>query len=155
MKKIILSFIVLASASAFATDGRTTECFDVAVTVPKAIDANGPVDSNSIKTGAMVCTVERNMKYEDPDGIVATGDITITITEGKKQIAQYKMGAVSGEGAAGTFYNYYGKTKADVASTDDNAYKLVEFIMRNDHIKKGEFAGYVKINGSSLTLIQR
>lgn len=146
----------LVCGAAWATDGRSTGCFDVAVSVPKTFTAGEPQGTVYIKTGAVLCVTEKNMKAVDADEIVSTGEITIRVRENGRTSASYKLGARSSEGAAGTIYTSYGATVTDVSDQkDENNYKLATFKMRNDHIKRGEGAGAVALFGTELILFQR
>jgi hypothetical protein len=147
---------VLLSTSAFATDGKSTGCFDAALEVPQTVSAGEPQGQVFIATDIMVCTSAKNLKQVDPDGIVFTGDITIKVVDKDKTVASYQLGAVSSEGGLGTIYTAYGSSVEDVSNqTDKNAYKLASFRMRNDYIPKGEAAGSVNLFGHELILIQR
>ena len=85
MKKIILLVVTAClSLPAFATDGKTTECFNMALSVPEKFS---PEDSypiygqKLIKTDSILCVVEKNMVADDVDGIYSSGDIKITIKD--------------------------------------------------------------------------
>ncbi|MBY0453116.1 MAG: hypothetical protein K2P92_08775 [Bdellovibrionaceae bacterium] len=161
MKKLLLSFAVLfVTQIASATDGLSTGCFDIAVSVFSKMSQFGiDGDQHLIKTGAMICTTEKNIKYTDDDQIGGTGEITVRIFDNGKVVSLYNLGAISADAAAGTSYISYALTQADF-NTDPNDpgannYKLINFKMRNDHIKKGQYAGRVELFGQELALIQR
>lgn len=160
MKKLLLTFAVLCVAQmASATDGQSTGCFDMAVSIaPKLGEFGVEGDQHLIKTSGSICTTEKNMKDQDPDGMVRTGEVTVVVYDGKKAVAKYDMGALSAEGALGTFYSTYARNaeELNVDINDSSAnYKVITFIMRNDHIKKGEYAGRVVLFGKEITLLQR
>lgn len=160
MKKILLSIAVLLVAQmASATDGQSTGCFDMAVSVAARLgDFGVEGDQHLIKTSGVLCTTEKNMKDQDEDGMVRIGQVTVVVYDGKKAVAQYNMTASSGEGALGTFYNTYARNaeELNVDINDSSAnYKVITFVMRNDHIKKGEYAGRVILFGREISLLQR
>jgi hypothetical protein len=151
------SFLTLvAPALSQASDGKTEGCFKIAVGFPSALDGSG--DESLLPTGGELCSVEKNLNPQDPDGMIFTGDITITIKSASGKVIQsYSLGAVEREGAAGTLYSVMGKTASDVSNVDPNKQNqpIILFRMRNDHIKAGEDAGSVRFPfGSPLRLIQ-
>ena len=161
MKKLLLSIAVLLTAQlASATDGQSTGCFDIAVSVfPKIGQFGTEGDLHLIKTSAVICTTEKNVKYTDDDQIGGTGEITVRVFDNGKVVSLYNLGAISADAAAGTSYVSYALTQADF-NTDPNEpgannYKIINFMMRNDHIKKGQYAGRVELFGKELALLQR
>ncbi len=156
MNKLMIASLLMICSSAFATDGNSTGCFGIALRVAKTFEGSQPTGSALISTNGSICITEKNMNFIDPDRMVSTGEINIKIYEGKKEVAHYELGASTSEGAAGTIYTSYGKTQNDVLDQSDaNKYKLLVFAMRNDHIKKGEQAGRVEMNGTEMMLMQR
>ncbi len=93
MKKLLLSIAVLVTAQlASATDGQSTGCFDMAVSVaPKLGDFGVEGDQHLIKTFGVICTTEKNMKGQDADGIVRAGQINVLVYDGKKVVAKYDI----------------------------------------------------------------
>jgi hypothetical protein len=161
MKKLFLSFAVLfISQLAAATDGSSTECFDIAISVFPKIGQFGTEGApHFIKTRGMICATEKNIQYTDDDQIGGTGEITVRIFDNGKVVSVYNLGAISADAAAGTRYISYALTQADFNYDPNepvaNNYKLINFIMRNDHIKKGQYAGRVELFGQEFSLLQR
>jgi hypothetical protein len=137
--------------NAHATDGKTTECFNLGTPYYKDFPANG--QAYYLKTEGTLCVVEKNM-VDAGDEMTSTGDITITLRNGKGvKVAVYKLGAKFSEGAAGTAYTTYAHDVATLSTQD--TWDKITFAMRNDHIEKGQYAGRVTLNGAELTLLQR
>ena len=156
MKKLMMTCLLIIGSSALATDGNSTGCFGLAIPVPKSFATAKPTGSVLVSTNGSICVTEKNMNFIDPDRNLSLGEITIKIYDGKKEVAHYEMGAATTEGALGTAYTAYGKTDNDALDqSDENRGNLIIFAMRNDHIKKGQLAGRVEMNGTSMSLIQQ
>ena len=154
MKSLLTLALIAFSGMANATLGRTTECFDMAVDIPSV---HGGAKDAYLKVEGMLCVREKNMKPVDQDEILSTGEITITITNGKgKTVGLYNLGARSSEGAMGTAHTWYAKDLKELEQGQKDQYAdVIKFRMRNDHIKKSQPAGSVSIQNNRIILIQR
>lgn len=153
MKKTFLfACLTLLASSAFATDGRSAGCFDLNLQIPKDLGTSGA--TALVATSVTVCTTEKNMKFVDSDQIDATGDFNTQIKNNGHVIANFNTTARASEGAAGTIITSYSN---DLKTIDDeNGQGVITFSMRNDHLRKGQIAGSLKINGQPVgVLIQK
>lgn len=158
MKKFILfSILTVMGPMAVAADGNAAECYDMALAVPPALTQMGfQAEKILIPSEGTICTVEKNMVDQDVDGLIATGQITITIKKNGRKVAEYEMAARSGEGALGTIHTLYAANVADLQDfSGGSSHKIIHFAMRNDHIKRGEYAGRVEIGSQNISLIKR
>lgn len=160
MKETLILSVLLATQMALATTGgESKECYDVAVSVGSKLGDYGVEGSSHlIKSSGILCTSEKNMKAIDEDEMVRVGQISVTVYDGKKAVARYELGASSGEGAAGTYYETYARNaqelNVDINDSNVNG-KVITFVLRNGPVKKGQYAGRVILFGQHLALFQR
>lgn len=150
MKIIAVLFSLFLANTALASDGETVGCFGLALSVPNSLEGDGAW--TSLRVPGSLCVTEKNM-VETGDEFTATGKITIVIRDGNgKRKATYSLTARSSEGAAGSTYTIYGN---DINKLTPDDFDIVQFRMRNDHVKKGQVAGSVRINGTYIELVQK
>ncbi len=156
----VLSFVLVAQFAFVpktqATDGRVAECFDVGALFPKKYTNAGPEGELILKTDIMVCTSLKNVVY-DSDGLRGTADINVRIFKAGRETALYTFGAIESEGALGKTFTTFAKTKADleIAGSSGERGHVMTFAMRNDHLHKGQIAGYLEMGATHYFLIQR
>lgn len=148
-----LVIALVASQSAFSSDGKADGCFNLALALPAQYNENGPVNTVYLPVNGTLCVTETNVVQDDE--MLAHGKFEISVNLNKKMVSNYTFGYRVIEGATGTIYTTYGQSKDDVLDQSEIEYKLVTFAMRNDHLKPGQVAGHVTLGESQLTLIQK